>query len=112
MRSLLKAIVLVPVALVIVFFSIANRQVIRVSLDPLTREAPLLAYDIPLFAIVLGALAIGILIGGMASWLAQGKNRKVARQTKREAERLRGETETLRAALPNAALPAVTARQL
>lgn len=110
MRSLLKLLVLVPVAVAVVFFAIANRQIVRVSLDPLTREAPLLAYDLPLFAVVLAALAIGILVGGMASWLAQGKNRKAARQTRREATRLRGETETLRAALPNAALPAVTAR--
>ncbi|MGL4975004.1 MAG: LapA family protein [Bosea sp. (in: a-proteobacteria)] len=109
MRALLKALVLVPVALVIVMFCIANRQVVRVSLDPLSRDAPLLSYDLPLFAIVLGALAVGILIGGTASWLAQGKYRKAARINRREAERLRGETETLRAALPNAALPAVTA---
>jgi uncharacterized integral membrane protein len=109
MRALLKALVLVPVALVIVLFCIANRQVVRVSLDPLSRDAPLLSYDLPVFVIVLGALAAGILIGGTASWLAQGKHRKAARTNRREAERLRGETETLRAALPNAALPAVTA---
>lgn len=110
MRALLKALVLVPVALVIVLFCIANRQVVRVSLDPLSRDAPLLSYDLPVFVIVLGALAAGILIGGTASWLAQGKYRKAARLNRREAERLRDETETLRAALPNAALPAVTAR--
>ncbi len=109
MRALLKALVLVPVALVIVFFCIANRQIVRVALDPLSRDAPQLSYDLPLYAIVLGALAAGILIGGTASWLAQGKYRKAARINRREAERLRGETETLRAALPNAALPAVTA---
>lgn len=108
MKSFFKALVLVPIALLIVLFSVANRAPVRVSFDPISRDAPLFAFDIPLFAVVLAAIAAGVLIGGLASWLAQGKHRKAARRNRREAESLRGETQMLRAAVPDSALPALT----
>lgn len=108
MRSFLKALVLVPIALLIVLFSVANRAPVRISLDPVSREAPVLAYDLPLFIIVLAALAFGVLIGGLASWLAQGKHRKAARRNRREVDSLRSQTQALRSAVPDSALPALT----
>lgn len=111
MRAFLKALVLVPVAMVIVLFAVANRQIVRLSLDPLNREAPALAFDVPLFAVILGALAAGILVGGFASWLAQGKHRKAKRVLRRETDRLRNETEALRAHARDATLAALPARR-
>ncbi|WP_439498689.1 LapA family protein [Bosea sp. (in: a-proteobacteria)] len=108
MKAFFKALILVPVALVIVLFSVANRAPVRVSFDPISRDAPVLAFDLPLFAVVLAAIAVGVLIGGLASWLAQGKHRKAARRNRREAEVLRGEAQSLRAAVPDSALPALT----
>ncbi|WP_186418286.1 LapA family protein [Bosea sp. CS1GBMeth4] len=110
MKAFFKALVLVPVALLVVLFAVANRGAVRVSLDPISRDAPALAFDLPLFAVVLAALAVGILIGGFASWLAQGKHRKAARLNRREAEKLRSEAQSLRAAVPDSALPALTNR--
>lgn len=108
MRSFLKALILVPIALLIVLFSVANRAPVRISFDPISRDAPVLAYDLPLFAVVLAALAVGVLIGGLASWLAQGKHRKAARRNRREVETLRSQTQALRSAVPDSALPALT----
>ncbi|MET3888978.1 putative integral membrane protein [Bosea sp. OAE506] len=108
MKSFFKALVLVPIALAVVLFAVANRAPVRVSFDPVSRDAPQFAYDIPLFAVVLVALAIGVLIGGFAAWMAQGKHRKAARRNRREAEALRSETQMLRAAVPDSALPALT----
>jgi uncharacterized integral membrane protein len=108
MKSFFKALILVPVALAIVLFAVANRAPVRVSFDPISRDVPVLAFDVPLFAIVLAAIAIGVLLGGFASWLAQGKHRKAARRNRREAEALRGETQMLRQAVPDSALPALT----
>ena len=110
MKAFFKALVLVPVALIVVLFSVANRAPVRVSLDPISREATAFALDLPLFAVVLAAIAIGILLGGCASWLAQGKHRKAARVNRREADKLRGEAQSLRAAVPDSALPALTNR--
>jgi uncharacterized integral membrane protein len=110
MKAFFKALVLVPVALIVVLFSVANRAPVRVSLDPVSRDAPAFAFDLPLFAVVLAAIAVGILIGGFASWLAQGKHRKAARVNRREADKLRSEAQSLRAAVPDSALPALTNR--
>ena len=110
MKAFFKALVLVPVALLVVLFSVANRAPVRVSLDPISRDAPALALDLPLFAVILAAIAIGVLIGGFASWLAQGKHRKAARVNRREADKLRSEAQSLRAAVPDSALPALTNR--
>jgi uncharacterized integral membrane protein len=110
MKAFFKALVLVPVALIVVLFSVANRAPVRVSLDPISRDAPALAFDLPLFAVVIAAIAVGILIGGFASWLAQGKHRKAARINRREADKLRTEAQSLRAAVPDSALPALTNR--
>ena len=110
MKAFFKALVLVPVALIVVLFSVANRAPVRVSLDPISRDAPAFALDLPLFAVILAAIAIGILIGGFASWLAQGKHRKAARVNRREADKLRSEAQSLRAAVPDSALPALTNR--
>jgi uncharacterized integral membrane protein len=108
MKAFFKALILVPIALAIVLFSVANRGPVRVSFDPISRDAPTVAFDVPLFAVVLAALAAGVLIGGFAAWLAQGKHRKAARRNRREAESLRDETRMLRAAVPDSALPALT----
>lgn len=110
MKAFFKALVLVPVALLVVLFSVANRAPVRVSLDPISRDAPALALDLPLFAVILAAIALGVLIGGFASWLAQGKHRKAARVNRREADKLRNEAQSLRAAVPDSALPALTNR--
>ncbi len=108
MKAFLKALVLVPIALVIVLFSVANRAPVRVSLDPFSRDLPSLSYDLPLFVVVLAAIFVGVLVGGLASWIAQGKHRKAARRGRREVEALRSETEALRSAVPDSALPALT----
>ncbi|CAH1656570.1 LapA family protein [Hyphomicrobiales bacterium] len=108
MKAFLKALVLVPVALLVVLFSIANRAPVRVSLDPFSRDLPTLSYELPLFAVVLAAIFVGVLIGGFAAWLAQSKYRRAARRNRREAEVLRAETQALRSAVPDSALPALT----
>lgn len=108
MKAFFKALILVPIALVIVLFSVANRGLVRVSLDPFSRDLPTLSYDVPLFAIVLAAVFLGVIVGGIAAWFAQGKHRKAARRHRREAETLRSETQALRSAVPDSALPALT----
>ncbi|MCU4179417.1 LapA family protein [Bosea sp. BH3] len=108
MKAFLKALVLIPIALVIVLFAVANRAPVRVSLDPFSRDLPMLSYELPLFLVVLAAIFVGVLIGGLASWIAQGKHRKAARRGRREVEALRSETQALRSAVPDSALPALT----
>ncbi|MGL4437977.1 MAG: LapA family protein [Bosea sp. (in: a-proteobacteria)] len=104
MLRFLKMLLAIPAALAIVLFAVANRQTIRVSFDPFSREAPALFVDVPLFTVALAALAIGIVLGGVAAWLAQGHHRKAERQLKREVNRLSNETANLKAATPESSL--------
>lgn len=109
MLRFLKMLVAIPAALAIVLFAVANRQVIRVSFDPFSREAPSAFVDVPLYAVVLAALALGIVLGGIAAWLAQGRHRKAERQLKREINRLASETASLKAVAPDSSLASLPA---
>jgi len=108
----LKALILLPVAILIVLLAVANRAPVTLSLDPFSQEAPEFAFQLPLFAVIFAAVMLGVLIGGTATWLAQGKNRKSRRQLRRETRQLRYETERLKAQTPsNSNLPATVPAQ-
>lgn len=81
--KLLRWIILPPVAIFVIALAIANRHGVTFSLDPFDAEKPALAFDVPLAAIVLVSIALGILIGGLAAWW-QGRRRT---SRKLEAER-------------------------
>lgn len=72
--KLLRWIILPPVAIFVIALAIANRHGVTFSLDPFDAEKPALAFDVPLAAIVLVSIALGILIGGLAAWW-QGRRR-------------------------------------
>jgi uncharacterized integral membrane protein len=93
----LKALVLLPIAILIVLLAVANRQIVTLSLDPFSRAAPEFSADLPLFAVIFAAVMLGVVIGGIAAWLAQGKHRRERRLYRREANTLRNETDRLRA---------------
>ena len=95
MVNFLKALILLPVAILVVLLAVANRGPVTVSLDPFSREAPEIAFTVPLFALIFLAVMLGVIVGGVAAWLAQGKHRRAERLYKREARRLR--TDTVRA---------------
>nr|WP_210277671.1 LapA family protein [Microvirga lupini] len=97
----MKALILLPVAILIVLLAVANRAPVTLSLDPFSQEAPEFAFQLPLFAVIFAAVMLGVLIGGTATWLAQGKNRKSRRQLRRETRQLRYETERLKAQTPS-----------
>ncbi|MBQ0821319.1 LapA family protein [Microvirga terrae] len=96
MIRFLKALILLPVAILVVLLAVANRAPVTLSLDPFSQEAPEFATQLPLFAVIFAAVMLGVVIGGTASWLAQGKNRRKGRQSRREARQLRYETERLK----------------
>lgn len=76
-----------PVAsIVAIAFAIANRASVVVSFDPLP-----FAPSMPLFAVVLLAIGLGMLIGGVAAWLGQRKWRRLARERRRANDALQRE---------------------
>ncbi|MBD8906923.1 LapA family protein [Methylorubrum zatmanii] len=95
MIRFLKALVLLPVAIVVVLLAVANREPVTLSLDPFSPE-PVFSAALPLYAVVFGAVALGILVGGIGSWLGQSKTRQRARYHRREADRLAKEAAELK----------------
>jgi uncharacterized membrane-anchored protein YhcB (DUF1043 family) len=53
---------------------------------------------LPLFALVILLLIFGVLIGGLAVWLRQGRWRQAARRLERELQHLRGKVAALEGA--------------
>lgn len=108
-RKVLTYVVLVPVAIIILMFAVANRQVVTVSFDPFSFTDPAFAMRMPLFALIFVLVILGIIIGGVAAWLKQGKWRKNARRLETDIAALRSEVALLNAHLDargsSAALP-------
>jgi uncharacterized integral membrane protein len=103
MRTFLKALILLPLAIVVVLLAVANRAPVTLSFDPFS-ETPTIALTLPLFAVIFAAVMLGVVIGGVAAWLAQGKHRRAERRYKREVHHLRSDSERLRARSGSTAL--------
>ena len=95
-RKIIAAVILVPLGIIIIAFAVANRQIVTVSLDPFSAEHPAASLTLPLFALVIVLLVVGVLIGGIAAWLRQAKWRRTARRFEREIADLHIELETLK----------------
>ncbi len=109
-RKIVAVLVVVPLGIVLVAFAVANRHIVTVSLDPFNTAAPAASLTLPLFALVLVLLIAGVISGGVAAWLGQGKWRREARRLQREAAAMRAELDGLRrtaepSIIPEAAAP-------
>lgn len=85
----------VPAAIVLVTIAVANREPVRLVLDPFRPEAPVLSLSLPFYAYLLGALTLGVLLGGVATWMTQGRWRRTARSRSHEAMRWQAEADRL-----------------
>ena len=66
-----------------VVFALANRAVVTVNLWPLPFDMPM-----PLYIAILGAVALGLILGAAASWPARERMRRRARAGERRAAAL------------------------
>ncbi len=89
----------IAVAIGFAAFAVANREWVEVSLAPLP-----IAFGLPLFAIIIGGLFLGTIIGGAAVWLSGAKHRRLARRTRRRAGQLERELFRARAEMASASL--------
>lgn len=95
-RKVFAAVILIPLAIVIVAFAVANRQAITVSFDPFDPAHPAYAVTLPLFVIVFALVILGVIVGGIAAWLRQGSWRRSARRLDAEVRSLHNEVAELR----------------
>jgi uncharacterized integral membrane protein len=72
----------VPLAILIIVFSVNNRTDVVLDLWPLD----MVTAPVPVFSVALTSLLAGFLIGGIIAWLSGGAARKRARRMTRRAE--------------------------
>ena len=73
------------------FFAVANRRWVTLSLDPINETTPALAVDMPLWLLLFVGVFIGIIVGWFVCWRAQGKWRKLARERQAQITKLQNE---------------------
>lgn len=106
LNRIVLVVILVPVAVVLIALAVANRAMTDFTLDPFHPGNPSLTVEMPLFVYLFAALALGMLLGALVTWLRQGRYRTRARRHASEIERLRATAPVERAApVDRAALP-------
>ncbi|GAA3843921.1 LapA family protein [[Pseudomonas] carboxydohydrogena] len=107
MRKIVNTVLIVPLALVLLAFALANRRFVTVSFNPFDSGDPSFALALPLFIVIVAAAMLGVLAGGLAVWFGQRRHRKAARRLEAEAAQARAELAELRR---NPAFPAPSPR--
>jgi hypothetical protein len=97
-RQLIGWFLLLPLCVLLIVFALANRQLVIVNFNPLASVDQLAApsFGVPLFFVIYAVLLIGVLLGGVATWFAQGHHRIEKRQFRRESQRLRDDLDAVR----------------
>ena len=98
LRRIVGWVVLVPLSVVLIVFALANRQLVVVNFNPLVPSEALTTpgIGVPLFLVLFAVLLFGVILGGIATWFAQGQHRRDERNYRREAERLNREVNAIR----------------
>lgn len=98
-RRFFWIIVMIPLAIILIALSVANRNVVPFTIDPFTPGNPTLTISAPLFMYLFASLASGLIIGSVITWLAQGRHRANARRAAAEVAALRKEAQAREAAI-------------
>ena len=98
MKKVVNALIVIPLALIFIVFAVANRRLVTVSFDPFDTTDLADGIRLPLFAIIILAVVVGIIAGGVATWLRQGHWRRAARRHEADAREAQARLVELRAA--------------
>ncbi|EYR83288.1 MULTISPECIES: LapA family protein [unclassified Shinella] len=92
-KRVVNILVLIPIGIVLIVLSVANRQSVTLALNPFRPEDSVLSVTAPFFVYLFLAVIFGLVIGSLATWFTQGKYRKRARIEASEAVKWHGEAE-------------------
>ena len=88
MKRAVQWLVFLPLAIVGIAFAVANRQIVEVNFDPFAmRPSERIDVQAPLFVVLILALMLGVLVGGVFTWFSQGKHRRALRAVRSEIAR-------------------------
>ncbi len=89
MKRITGWLVLVPLCVVLVVFTLANRQMVEVRFDPMSSASSLVSpVEVPMFVVIYAMLLVGVVLGGVATWFTQGRQRREKRKWRRQARKL------------------------
>ena len=92
-KRVVNILVLIPIGIVLIVLSVANRQSVTLALNPFRPEDTVLSVTAPFFVYLFLAVIFGLVVGALATWFAQGKYRKRARMEAIEASKWHTEAE-------------------
>ena len=95
-RKIVTAVILVPLAAIIITFAVANRQIVTVLFDPFDAAQPAYAAALPLFVLIFILVILGVLVGGIATWLRQARWQWAARRAEKENRELQLQLDLLK----------------
>ena len=82
----------VPLFLVVIVFSVTNRAMLELNLWPVLTQP----VSFPAYGIALVGLFIGFVLGGIVSWVQNGRTRRRIRELQKQSEADQREIATLR----------------
>ncbi|MBO0905132.1 LapA family protein [Jiella sonneratiae] len=86
------AIILVPIAIVLVVFMVVNRGDVALSLDPFG-SIPQLTFQVSLSILMITAVILGVVLGGIGTFLTQAHHRRTSYKRRHEIEAMRREAD-------------------
>ena len=96
-KRIVNVLILIPVAIVLIVLSVANRQSVTLALNPFRPEDSVLSVTAPFFVYLFLATIFGLVLGALITWFTQGKYRKRARIEATEAVKWHSEADKHRA---------------
>ena len=88
-KRIFAFIILVPIAVILIAFIVANRAMVALTLNPFQPNDDKFTYHAPFFIWLFVFLIIGMIIGSLITWFTQHKYRKSLKSTKAELENLK-----------------------
>ncbi|MFN7103831.1 MAG: LapA family protein [Pseudorhizobium sp.] len=104
LKKILNLVVLLPLGVLLVVLSVANRQSVTLALNPFRPQDSVLSLTAPFFLFLMLALILGMLIGALGTWWTQGRYRRQARVEAMEAVKWHNEADKQKTP-PTSAVP-------
>jgi uncharacterized integral membrane protein len=95
-RKFLRALVMIPAFVALALLAMANQRPVTVSFDPFDASDTQFAVTVPLYVLGFTILIAGVLLGGFAAWLNQGRHRKLGGRVAAENVMVRTELASLK----------------
>ena len=95
----MRLLILAPFLLLLVLFALSNTAPVPIGLWPTGWSL-----EAPLSLLMLGAMALGFLVGGLLVWISEFGQRRRARRAEHSVRLLEAQVQELKSRLPQAAL--------